>query len=268
MWLTDVLALALLLPVAPAAAGSSTVSGTYTVKGTTYTPAYVYAVARPDALDSRREGLEILFTTRPVPDSSLTGAMPGEGPRVSATVGADGRLHGVVLVFEGGSISSSGTQVVFAGRARDATRVSGRLFTRGELEAGSAKGRFDLTFSATIFRPPRAAPATGADRAAAARSPQAKAYTEYLRSIHAGDLASLRKVVTQELAVKMSAPEFKDQLAFLQQMAPKAVDFVRVTETGDSAALEVETKTDAGRVDCAREAGVWKVGKQRWSSRK
>ena len=62
-------------------------------------------------------------------------------------------------------------------------------------------------------------------------------------------------------------PEFKEQLAFVKEMTPKSVDYLRVTESGDKATLEVETKTDLGTVDCVKEGGAWKIGKQSWKNK-
>ena len=262
------LVLAFLLAALPALAGpAGTVKGTYTIKGKTYTAAHVYAVAKPDSFDKTKEGVELMFTVQPVEEKELFDMMPGSGPRLSASVGADGSLYGIVFLDEGTSASMSGSSIAFDKKALDATKIAGRLYSKGELEIGSTKGTFDLTFDAPLLREKKAPPPSAADKAAAAKSPQAKAYQSYLKAIHAGDVAALKKIFPAEMAAMTEKPEFKEQLGFVKEMTPKSVDYLRVTESGDKATLEVETKTDLGTVDCVKEGGVWKIGQQSWKNK-
>ena len=251
-----------------AAGPGGTVSGTFTMKGTTHKPTYVYAFAKPDSFDKTKESIEVLFTTKPVPETELTGSMPGEGSRLQASLSAEGRFEGVVFFLEGGSMSASGTGLSFDKKVLDGTKVAGRLYTTEEVGTENFRGRFDLTFEAPIFRPKKAVPASASDKAAAAKSPQAKAYAAYLSAVHAGDEAALKRIVTSELVRMMAGPDFKENLKFLKEMTPKSVDYLRVTESGDTATLEVQTKTDTGAVSCTREGGAWKIGQQKWTNKK
>ena len=67
-------------------------------------------------------------------------------------------------------------------KARDAKGVEARYFTKGPIKMFDDSVEFDVRFSALLFRVPKAVPASDADRAAAAASPQAATYEAYLKA--------------------------------------------------------------------------------------
>lgn len=260
------IAFAAILAVPALAAGpEGTVKGSYTIKGKVYKAAHVYAVAKPDSFDKTKEGVELLFTMEPVAEKDLADMMPGSGPRMQATIGADGSLYGIVFLYDGGSYSSSGTSQAFEKKAMDATHIAGRVYAKSPIDMKDGKGNFDLTFDSPLFREKKAPPPTAAEKAAAAKSPQAKAFEAYLKALHAKDLAALKKAVMAEAAKELASPEAKEMLGLMEAMAPKKVEYLRVTESGDKATLEAKAEDGSvGTIDCAREGGAWKIGKQSW----
>lgn len=247
------------------AAEAGTVKGTFTINGKAYTPKHVYAVAKPDAFDQKQEGIELLFALQPVDEKELASAIPGSGPRLTATLGADGSLYGIAMLYDGGSFSTSGSEQVFEKKAMDASRVAGRLHSKKEIEMSAGKGGFDLTFDAPVFREKKAPPPSAAEKTSAAKSPQAKAYESYLRAVRSGDLAALKKCVTKDIAQMLEDPEAKERIEMVKSITPAKVEYLRVKESGDAATLEAQSEDGKGTIECAREGGAWKIGQQRWS---
>ena len=63
-----------------------------------------------------------------------------------------------------------------------------------------------------------------------------------------------------DLRKKMDEPDFKEMFGFLKEMAPKKVDYLRVTESGDLATLEVDG--NGPRLRRMREGGGRLEGRQ------
>ena len=80
-------------------------------------------------------------------------------------------------------------------KARDAKGVEARELTKRPIKMFDKSVEFDVRFSALLFRVWRV-PASDADRAAAAASPQAATYEAYLKAVRDGSLEGLRAVLT------------------------------------------------------------------------
>jgi hypothetical protein len=250
---------------APSVQGTAT--GTLTVAGKTHALKHAYVIAREGAFDKTKEDVEILLTVEPVAESDLGDLIPGRGPRIAITVAADRTIISGTIFSESGSLSTNAGHVLEP-KVLDAATASGRLHTRGPVTAAGTTFQYDVRFEAAVYRKPKVAAPSAAETAAAAGSAQARAYDAYLTALHAGDVQGMAKVAVAELAAMLrSDPEVKEKLGFLQAMAPKSVTHLRVTESGDTATLEVEAAGQGkGTVQLKREGGQWKVGRQKWSS--
>ena len=135
---------------------ASNVKGSFTVNAAETKPSYIYAIARPDPFDQSKEGVEVLFATKPVPAKDLSELFPGEGARLLASIGADGTPRGVVLLYEGRQLSTSRNGIAFVKTTMDGSRIAGRISSQKQLDLGSSKNalklRFDITFDAPILR--------------------------------------------------------------------------------------------------------------------
>ncbi len=257
-------AMALLAAAPGLSAGEA--KGKLTVDGKTWELKYAYAIGRPGDFDKTKEDIDILLTVEPVPDGDLGDMMPGRGPRLSITLDAEKKLTSGNVFFEGGNLSSNSGHE-FTLKVFDGKRAEGRLYTKGPVKGASTTFQYDATFATDVWRKPKAVAATPADQKAAAASPQAVAYGAFLKAVQAGDQAGLRKLVVPEMAQQMDSPEFKQMFPMMQEMTPKQVSYQRVSESGDTATLEMTApELGKGVATLQKVGGLWKVGRTKWTS--
>lgn len=250
---------------APAvSAGEAT--GKLTFEGKTYELKYAYAVGRPGDFDKTKEDIDIILTVEPIPESDLGDMMPGRGPRLSITLDAEKKLTSGNVFHDRGNISSNHGHE-FELKVWDGKRAEGRLFTKGPVKGAGATFQYDATFSTDVWRKPETTAASPADRKAAAASPQAAAFGAFLKAVAAGNLAGLRQMVVPEMAQQMDDPDFKQMFPMMQEMTPKQVTYVRVSESGDTATLEMTApELGQGLATLQKVGGQWKVGRTKWTS--
>ena len=259
------LAAVALLAAAPALSAGEA-KGKLTVDGKTWELKYAYAIGHPGDFDKTKEDVDILLTVEPVPDGDLGDMMPGHGPRLSITLDAEKKLTSGNVFYEGGNLSSNSGHE-FTLKVFDGQRAEGRLYTKGKVTGAGTTFQYDATFAADVWRKPKAVAASPADQKAAAASPQAAAYGAFLKAVQAGDMAGLRKLVVPEMAQQMDAPDFKQMFPMMQAMTPKAVAYQRVTESGDTATLELTAKElGQGVATLQKVGGQWKIGRTKWTS--
>ena len=120
------------------------------------------------------------------------------------------------------------------------------------------------------------APKGGGD---AAKSPQAKAYLDWVKAVKTGNLEAWKKLVPAEASkqIEAQAKEMKktpkDVVEFLGAMTPDENKITGLKVDGNKATLKVtgqtkgEPKPSYGKVEMIQEGGAWKVGKQSWSDK-
>lgn len=254
-----------LLAVAPALSAGEA-KGKLTVDGKTWELRYAYAIGHPGDFDKTKEDIDILLTVEPIPESDLGDMMPGHGPRLSITLDSEKKLTSGNVFYEGGNLSSNAGHE-FTLKVFDGKRAEGRLYTKGPAKGAGTTFQYDATFATDVWRKPKEVAATPADQQKAAASPQAVAYEAFLKAVRAGDMAGLRKLVVPEMAQQMDAPDFKQMFPMMQAMTPKKVGYLRLTESGESATLEVSGDgNDKGTITLQKVAGQWKVGRSKWTS--
>ena len=85
----------------------------------------------------------------------------------------------------------------------------------------SKEAQFDVTFAASFFRAPAAAPSADADRTAAAASPQARTCDASLGAVTAGSLPDLLKVIPARGAADWTGPDARDTWTSRTSGAPE-----------------------------------------------
>jgi hypothetical protein len=113
----------------------------------------------------------------------------------------------------------------------------------------------------------------------AAKSPQAKAYLDWVKAVKAGNLEAWKKLVPAEASkqIEAQAKEMKktpkDVIEFLGAMTPDENKITGLKVDGNKATLLVagttkgEPQPSFGKVEMIQEGGAWKVGKQSWSDK-
>jgi hypothetical protein len=99
-----------------------------------------------------------------------------------------------------------------------------------------------------------------------------KAYMEYLKAIQAGNMDSLKKLVSADRAKQMDDPEFKKMFPMIQSMQAKNIKITGGQIAGNQAILNA-TGTDSmgggtatGTIDMVMEDKQWKVKQDSWKS--
>lgn len=249
-------------------ADSAKVEGSFTLAGKAHVPRYVYAIAEPSIFDKSQEDVRILLCADPIDDWDLASAKPecSTYPHFSFVIHEDS-THSESLAdglesFAG--VNGAHLEV----KARDAKEVEARFFTEGPIKLFEKSVEFDVRFSAPLFRVPKAVPASDADRAAAAASPQAATYEAYLKAVRDGSLEGLRAVLTAEGRKGWQGPQAEKQIGFLKNVVPGNPRYLRVTGQGDVVTLELEADATTGMVRMKKEGGAWKIVKERQTNRK
>ena len=148
--------------------------------------------------------------------------------------------------------------------------MEGSYKSAKESEFFGEKYSFDVAFKAPITRAAKVVPPSAAETAAAQKSPQAKAYAEFLKAVQKEDLAALKKLVSSEIG-EAARPAGREEHAQDDQ------DDVRDGHPGPEgrrdgrpADLTVtgkqESNTANGVVHMVREGGAWKVQREEWKN--
>lgn len=275
-----VLASILALAAPSARADGGTASGTITVNGTTTTLAYAYARAEKGFFDKTKEDVQVVLSDVPLEDKVVWDtfgrmklAEAGKLHAFEITIDAEGKPISTMFRhngFKGTSPSGLSSADVFTKRVFDGKSVDAAYRSAKDHEFFGNTYAFDVAFKAPIMREAKPVPPTGAETAAAQKSPQAKAYAEYLKAIQKEDLAALKKLVSAEMAKNLDQPDAKDMIKLIKVMSATDIRVLKTVETGDKADLTVTGTQDAnvtnGVVHMVREGGAWKVQKEEWKN--
>lgn len=265
-------------PGARAADGKA--EGSITVNGKTAKMAHAYARAVPGFFDKTKEDVEVILSDVPLEGKALTDvferihmADAGKLHAFEITIGADAKPISTAFRdngFKKAAPSGLSTEDVFTKKVFDGKTVAGTYKSAKDKEFFGDHYSFDVTFSAEITRAPKPVPPTAAETAAAAKSPQAKVYAEYLAAIQKEDLKGLKKLMSSDMAKELDDPKAKEMLGMIKMMSAKDVKPVKLTETGDTADLAVTGKQDGnvanGVVHLVKEGGAWKVRREEWKN--
>lgn len=235
-----------------------------------FTPSTSYVFIDKDS----PEYYKIALLEKPVDHQKLAEALdPADVIEAALREGA----NGVVLMADGdGDISGSfemrvnGTEIQFGGSGsggvrglvRAGDRVTGHVHYFNSF-FGSHMA-IDASFDATLLQPPKGTPLP------AGGGEPGEAYLATVEAMRAGDFDKLLTLMPPERAKEMEAergaPDFAENIAFLQAMAPAEVRITGGTSYGERVELTTEGKEGdsafTGSVEMNWEAGGWRMGKQ------
>jgi hypothetical protein len=133
-----------------------------------------------------------------------------------------------------------------------------------------------FAFAADAGKEPAAANTTATAKATplpADGGAPGKAYMEYCKAIQAGNMDSLRKLVSADRAKQMDDPEFKKMFPMIQSMQAKDIKITGGTMSGNTATLNATGKdtmgggVTTGTIDMVMEDNLWKVKQDSWKSK-
>jgi hypothetical protein len=250
---------ALLAAFAPAlfAVSPGAASGSMTLNTVKITLTSAAARLQPQSYDATQTEIELVMSDRPLSSDDL------EDDTIPASRGyltvrfVKGAPFNYVLHF-GMSETGAGDGLKFEGTVTDKA-ITGRVFTSGVISIfdGKDKLQFDVQVNAPVYSMIQK-PLTPADKAAVMKSEQLKLYKAYL----AADSAELlRPTLSKSLAARLD--EMSGMVSMVKSdIEPDKVTPLRLTVSGDTAVMMVETTEKKGNVRFVRENGVWKVNRE------
>lgn len=250
--------------------------GVLTVAGETVDLQYAYSITRPGTFDEDTEDTLIFLSNMPLETDMLTqGGLlqqlesTGELKSVELTLNAEQEPISIRVrhqAFGGGPSGTSSETFELAGA--DPAHIEGRLHTTKVEDFFGTTYEFDVSFNADIFRKTPAGPATAEDMQAASVSPQAEIYRALTDAVMAGDVEAMKPLVIPDLLTELNGPNANEVVGFLQAIMPKQVEFLRLTEDGDSATLEMRSEDggalQTGTADFTLDGQDWKIGLSQW----
>ena len=222
---------------------------------------FAYSAARLQRQPFEETGteIEVIVSENPVTSEDLADDRIQDAVGHLSVTFRDGQPYSYALHF-GASEISGPRGLKFEGTANDKV-VSGHIFSDGVISMFEDKDKvqFDVKVNAPVVNIIEA-PATAAEKAAAAKSDVVKVY----RSYRAAADDAIRPFLSAELAKLFDS--YGGSAYMIRSTLDDGVSPVplRVTVTGDKALLLVETKDQTGRVRFVREGGAWKVSRELW----
>lgn len=271
------LAAATLIPGALLAAQNNA-SGTLTLQGQTVTIRHAYAVQIPDWFEKTKFGTRLVLSDSPIQASAIPDYME------LVSLARAGRIH--AIQFEIGAGGSSFSMSVLSTKIPGSLSVSKNFDVRslkvfnpvrieGSLSApastlGGMQYQYDVQFAADIAPHTVPKPPTAADASAAARAASAQAYLAFTAALRAGNKAKLLELASPQVRRMIDQPDFAEKLSFIQAMMPGDIRVLKAEENGEEAKLTVsgteDGKTKSGTVTMQRVDGKWLMVKESWKS--
>ena len=239
-------------------------TGTLTVDGKSVPLRYVYAIRGPAFHDQKKEEIRIILSDVPatmdelISDSAImhrgrTGKVSGVVVRLDMEANADtGELYHSAL---GNLHMALYGEHEFKPTAFDDQRVAGTLFMPEPRESWGYTYHYSATFDVAIQRQSdlktqiaaaaaaeaaKRVPPTAEEAAAAAASGPGQVASAYLKALLANDLAAMKKLAANPQMFADLEGGFGAMAMGLMAEAFQGVHVTRVTQTGDTAIVEVE----------------------------
>lgn len=270
-------AVMLSLGVALQNAHASKAKGQLTVAGDKVQLQHAYAMAQPGFFDKAKEDIVVIVTNIPLSDKAVEdrgerSAMVSEGTlkSVEITINSKQQPISVSVKHPAFKASPSGfsSNYILELKTFDQKNVGGRMYCKTEQDFFGTVYTFDFTFKAEIRRKKKLPPPTEAEKEAAAKSPQAAVYLEFVEAVNAGDVKTLKKVLAAEVAKELDGPDKKEMLEFMQMATPPKAEFQKITVKGDSATLMLGAQHEGqelrGTTEFIKEGNQWKVILSSW----
>jgi hypothetical protein len=268
--------LAVVSPLASAAGlAPGEAKGTFTMNGQATPITHAYAIAEPDSSDKSKENVRVILSNVPLSPKAVESWSDRMGmsdlKAVEIVFNPAGEIISGEFRHPVKSFSATGMHE-FTKEKMDAGAIAGRLKMSKTDDFFGTKYTYDVAFNAAVVHKAKPAPPNPAAAAAAEKSPQAKAYRAYEKSLRAGDLAAIKKGLSAERAKQMDAePKAKEMIGLVQMMMPKEIKILDVKPEGASAATllvsgpsAMDGKPTSGEVKMKLEGGAWKVDTESW----
>jgi hypothetical protein len=266
----EVVALGLAALFLQAAGREGTVTGTLTLNGATTPLSHVYASAQPGAFDKKTEDVRVLLSDVPLDDDTRADTF------ALIHLARDGKARIVEVVIDASGAPISGS--IFAKPFDGMVSVTGmHKFTRERLERTAIAGslamdtthefmgvtfRYEAHFIAPIPRPP-----TAEERAAALRSPPARAAAEYVAAVRLGQLSGFLATLTASAAADYQKNDAAGRLRELHAGMPPDTHVTDLTPQVDGTVLvDLSGRRPSDgmmigyTIRMVLENGSWKVG--------
>ncbi len=262
--------------------------GTVTVNGKSASLRYVYAIRGPAFMNEKKEEIRIILSDVPVAvdelisDSAimsrgLAGKVSGVVARLDMEANADtGELYH--SGFDRMQMALYGEHA-FQPTVFDDQRVAGTLFMPEPRESSGFTYHYTATFDVAIQRQSdlkdqvaaaaateaaSRVPPTAEEAAAAAASGPGKVVSAFLTAMRAQDLPAMKKLAANpQMFADLEGP-FGGMAMGLMAEAFKGVHVTRVTQTGDTAIVEVEglNLKAPGKIPTVLVKDVWKLAEK------
>lgn len=265
----------LLVGTAPvAAADGPSVKGTFTVNGKATALPYVYVWAAEKGFYQESDpAYTVLFVEKAVEVRDLGGFVSGAayvelGLTRTAEFGDEASWQvysqSIVMAADAGGNVSGGTYPALELTSTGPDTFAGRVQTAEPLDFFGDTIAYDLTFSAPVSDPH----APIGDLLPAGGGEPGAAYLAWVKALHSGDLAQIKKLVPPEMAAELESEDAAMGLDFMRAMTPADVTVTGGSSDGDMAILKVEGTLDGepvkGEVTMQKMHGRWMATKSAW----
>jgi hypothetical protein len=247
--------------------------GQLTVAGDTVQLQHAYATVQPGFFDETKEDIVVFVSNVTLSDEAVLDkwARWEVEKYVEVTINAEQSPISVRVNHPAFQASPSGmsTDYILELTTFDEKTVAGRFYCKTEQDFFETVYTFDFTFQAEIQRKEVLPPPTEAEKEAAAKSPQAAVYLEFIKAAHAGDVDGLKKVLAAEVAQELDGPDKEDMLEFLKLFTPKDVEFQRILKDDDESVTLIlgaqeEGQALEGTIEFIKEGETWRVLMSNW----
>ncbi|MGH9603053.1 MAG: hypothetical protein ACRD24_11770, partial [Terriglobales bacterium] len=267
--------------------------GAVTLNGKSLPLRYVYAIRGPAFMDEKKEEIRIILSDVPVTVAELlsdSGIMQR---------GRAGQVNGVVVRLDMDAKADTGElyhsalgrlQMALYGEhefkpsAFDDHRVAGTLFMPEPREYEGKTYHYTATFDVEIQRQSdlkaqeaaaaadeaaKRVPPTAEEAAAAAASGPGKVALAFIKALHAKDMAAMKSLAANpQMFADLDSPFGAMALDIMASVFPRDVAVTRVTQTGDTATVEIEGPSlkGPGKIPTVLVKGVWKLAEKEGAS--
>ena len=249
---------------------------------------YVRVQKRIDPMDEatrklpftkKKREIRIVLSDQPIRDEAMEDAygvtmlvQTGKLHAIDLSLREDGKPSGGTMLYKMLSLNLNEESFQFERKTFDGKTVAGKISmdVRKEAAGGQfdaqnrwveARGKPKYSLTATFSAPllPESKPT--AQGAAAADSAPGKVVAEYMRAMHAHDLAALKRICQDSEMQKIEGPEGKAYMQSINDWLKSGLQIVRVYEHPTWAKVDIElpngsytTSTRAMRIN-----GSWKI---------
>lgn len=279
VWLS-LFAIVISMGMASQNANTSNAEGQLTVAGNKVQIQHAYAMSQPGYFDKTKEDIVLIVTNIPLSDKAIEdrwerNALVSEGTlkTVEITINSKQQPISVSVKHPAFKASPSGfsSNYILELKTFNEKNVEGRMYCKTEQEFFDTVYTFDFTFKAEVRRKKELPPPTEAEKAVAAKSPQAAVYLEFVEAVNAGDVKTLKKILAADVAKGLDGPDGEEMLEFMQIGIPPKAEFQRITVKGDSATLMLSAQDEGhdlkGTIEFIKEGNQWKVMLSSWEEK-